>query len=183
MDKRVTYTHFGSKEFNKERFRKIENRDAFNKPSGGFWASRDGAEYGWKEWNENNCFATCNENNKIVFQLAENARVLELHSVMDAKMMKNEYQAPNTYGLPTFGFVDFIDFEGIAKDYDAIEFFLSDDGGLYDEMYGWDCDSILILNPDVVEQINLEKNIADTILEEEMKDISFKTEEGKEKSL
>lgn len=183
MNKDVTYTHYGCTKFDKEKFRPIKNRDAFIKPYGGFWASRTDAEYGWKDWNENNCYSSCDENNRVVFKLTENARVLELHSVMDAKMMKNEYQAPNTYGLPTFGFIDFIDFEGIAKDYDAIEFFLSDDGGLYDEMYGWDCDSILILNPDVVKQIEIEKNIADNILEDEMKDVSFVTENDKEKSL
>lgn len=183
MNKDVTYTHYGHTQFNKENFREIKNREAFIKPYGGFWASRTDAEYGWKDWNKNNHFASCNEENKIVFRLAENVRVLELHSVADAKKMKMEYPTENKYGIPAYGFVDYIDFEGIAKDYDAIEFFLSDDHELYDEMYGWDCDSILILNPDVVQQIEIEKNIADTILEEEMKNVSFVSNDEIEKEI
>lgn len=49
-----------------------------------------------------------------------------------------------------------IDFEALMKDYDAVEVHLSEDStcgyddGLYWKMYAWDCDSILIMNPDVV---------------------------------
>ena len=184
MDKRVTYTHFGHTKFDKENFKEIKNRPMCIKPSGGFWASRTDAKYGWKEWNENNCFSACNNNNKIVFQLSDSTRVLELHTVDDAKRMKTEYggknDIPNLFDIPFFMTIDF---EKMKEDYDAVEYFVSDDWGLYDEMYGWDCDSILILNPDVVQQINLEKDIADEVLEDEMKDVSFVTENDKEKSL
>ena len=42
------------------------------------------------------------------------------------------------------------------KKYDAIELHLSDEvtddylESLYFKLYGWDCDSILIMNPDII---------------------------------
>ena len=46
------------------------------------------------------------------------------------------------------------DFEKMLADgWDAIEFRLSEDSELYWALYGWDCDSILVMNPDVVEEI------------------------------
>lgn len=50
----------------------------------------------------------------------------------------------------------YIDFEALMKDYDAIEVHLSEESSckysdsLYWKMYTWDCDSILIMNPDIV---------------------------------
>ena len=44
-----------------------------------------------------------------------------------------------------------VDFEQlIANGIDAIEFNISNDWDLYMALYGWDCDSTLILNPDVI---------------------------------
>ena len=42
-----------------------------------------------------------------------------------------------------------LDFEKLSKDYDAIE--VIDIGKFYWALYGWDCNSILIMNPDIVE--------------------------------
>ena len=43
-----------------------------------------------------------------------------------------------------------LDFEKLAQEYDAIEVLISGDPGLYYELYGWDCDSILIMNPEII---------------------------------
>ena len=43
-----------------------------------------------------------------------------------------------------------LDFEKIAKEFGAIEVNISSDEKLYWKLYGWDCDSILIMNPNVV---------------------------------
>ena len=48
----------------------------------------------------------------------------------------------------------FPDFEKLVSDgVDAIEFFISDDNKLYWDLYGWDCDSILIMNPNIIKLI------------------------------
>ena len=47
-----------------------------------------------------------------------------------------------------------IDFELMIKNgIDVIEFNLSNDEDLYFALYGWDCDCILVLNPEVIIQI------------------------------
>lgn len=174
----VIYTHYGHTKFEPETFEPIKNRQMFNKPWGGFWASPNDAEFGWKQWNEREQFAETRDDNKIEFTLKPNTRVLELHSVKDAEEMIQKYKAPMPPEFDYLSQLGFggsmlinIDFEAIARDYDAIEYFISDDFGLYNTLYGWDCDSILILNKDVVvpieeRKIETEKPIADTVLED-----------------
>ena len=45
-----------------------------------------------------------------------------------------------------------LDFEKLSHKYDAIEVNISSDDELYYKLYGWDCDSILVMNPDVVQE-------------------------------
>lgn len=52
----MKFIHYGSKEFDKDRFTEIHNIPMCNKPSGGLWASPVGVEFGWKEWCEDNDF-------------------------------------------------------------------------------------------------------------------------------
>lgn len=43
------------------------------------------------------------------------------------------------------------DFESLASNgVDAIEVFISEDIELYDKLLGWDVDSILIMNPEII---------------------------------
>ena len=43
------------------------------------------------------------------------------------------------------------DFESLALNrIDAIEVFISDDIELYDKLLGWDVNSILIMNPEII---------------------------------
>ena len=67
-----------------------------------------------------------------------------------------------------------IDFEKLASRYDAIEVLISKDGRLYSALYGWDCDSILILNPNVIitiknkelqPEFDLSKNLEEIVME------------------
>lgn len=171
----VIYTHYGHSTFDINLFNPIKNKRFGVKPVGGFWASRQNAKYGWKDWNKNEGFVICDKNNKISFTLKSDSHVLEIHSVQDVDNIIEKYHVdlPNDIGFTTmYGQLSdkpcFIDFEKIAKDYDAIECFVSDDSGLYDKLYTWDCDSILILNPDIIEPIlEKEQSIADKLFDEE----------------
>ena len=170
--KNIIYTHYGHSKFDKTKFDPIKNRLFNNKPAGGFWASRKNAVFGWKNWNDTECFAVCDEKNKIDFTLRTGSRILEIHNTQDVDDIVEKYHVnlPSDKELSTFGPSSSvasytIDFEKISQDYDAIECFVSDDSKLYYKLYTWDCDSILILNPDIIEPIiQKQQNIADMIL-------------------
>ena len=145
------YIHYGSKKFDTERFTPIKNCYPRNKPIGGLWASEVGARYSWKRWCESENYRTHHyrADNYFKFTIAENAKILTLLCADDVKSMPM---------LGKAGVVDYQpDFEEIMSlGYDAIDYRLSDEVGafafdsLYWCLYGWDCDSILILNKDIV---------------------------------
>lgn len=141
------YIHYGAKEFDPNKVKEVKNRMMFTKPVGGFWASPTDAKYGWKEWNNSNEFKECDEDNSITFTLTDNARILVIKSVDDLKNLP----VNDPLGL-NFTDTVYLDFEALAKEYDAIEVYISEDSRLYDALYGWDCDSILIMNKDIVKE-------------------------------
>lgn len=130
----------------KKKFKEISNRDYMTKPEGGLWASDEAAEYGWKLWNEDNKFAECKEKNSFRFELSSTANVLHIRSIEDLEELpKLEAFLSDSVCL---------DFEKLkASGIDAIELHFSEDWRLYWALYGWDCDSILIMNPDVVQEV------------------------------
>lgn len=138
-----TYIHYGQKNFDRNLFAPIENKPYFTKPSGGLWASRTDAKYGWKDWCINNDFAECRKDNSFTFTLKDGAKVLEVNSVKDLEKVPKIKNDGEIYTM--------IDFEKLSESYDAIEVNISSDHNLYFTLYGWDCDSILIMNPDIVQ--------------------------------
>lgn len=147
------YIHYGADAFDPKKFLPIKNAVwGRNKPeSGGLWASRTDAKFGWKDWCESEEFHLGRLRQKFTFTLSDDARVLHLFSVDDLKKIpkskKTLFHA--SWIIP--------DFEKAMETYDAIELHLSEEvrddpyaDGLYYALYGWDCDSILIMNPDVI---------------------------------
>lgn len=150
------YIHMGNDRFYKNRFMPIKNRPMFTKPSGGLWASPVDAEFGWRDWCERENFSKSDMRKSFTFSLSDEARVIHLYSVVDLVSLPDQ-EPPK--GLEDLSLGKCIDFEKMVNDgYDAIELHLSEeklDGinyleGLYWKLYGWDCDSILIMNPEVV---------------------------------
>lgn len=142
------YIHYGHKQFLRSNFREIKNRK-FTKPHGGLWASDVAAEYGWKTWCEDNQFRDCTEENAFYFNLAPETNVLHIRSLEDLEDLP-----ANRDGQSWLLKAKCLDFEMLKElGCDAIELHLSSDYRLYWELYGWDCDSILILNPEVVEEV------------------------------
>lgn len=137
------YIHYGHKEFLLDRFHPIVNIPHFVKPRGGLWASPVDAEIGWKDWCEDNDFHCDRLEDSFSFTLRDDARVLHIASVenlTDLPEIKNWHSMWYT-----------LDFEKLMETYDAVELELFKDFSLYWRLYGWDCDSILIMNPYVVE--------------------------------
>lgn len=139
------YIHYGHKKFNKKKFEPIRNA-CWVKPHGGFWASAVDAVYGWKDWNEDEHYKKCEEKNSFKFTLSDQARVLTINSSDDLDDLPKEYKGSFTYV--------FLDFEKIAEDYDAIEVNISSDRRLYWKLYGWDVDSLLVLNPNIIKELS-----------------------------
>ncbi len=144
----VEYVHYGHKEFSKELFQPIKNREMFPKPTGGFWASRTNALYGWKDWCKDNDFGDCGEDNCFKFSVSENANILTINSTDDLKgLPKAKQPVPVESSL----WDNYLDFEQLLSNgTDAVEVNISFDRNLYMVLYGWDCDSILIMNPNIV---------------------------------
>ena len=141
----LKYIHYGHSEFDMTKFNKIKNIPEFAKADGGLWASRVDAEYSWKDWCESSGF-DADFSTHFEFRLNEDARILVIDK---SEKLKELPKAKSIFEHPTF---ILLDFEELSKQYDAIEVLITKDGQLYWDLYGWDCDSIFIMNPDVIIQ-------------------------------
>lgn len=147
--KEKTYIHYGSAIFNPNLFKPIRNEQRWVKPKGGLWASPVEAILGWKDWCEREEFRECIEENSFKFTLPE-SNIFVIDSVEQLK------ELPVICDPAWSSISTLIDFEKCMwLGYDAIELNLSTDHRLYWELYGWDCDSILVMNPD---KIKIENN-------------------------
>lgn len=143
-----TYIHYGCNAFDINKFTAPRNRKYFNKPFGGLWASRMDAEYGWKQWCEAENFCECSEDNSFLFTISDNANILYINCVDDVERLPDQKIDLSLTCVKT------VDFEQlIANGIDAIEFNISNDWDLYMALYGWDCDSTLILNPNIIKTL------------------------------
>ena len=137
------YIHYGHDQFDKNKFEPIKNRPEITKPKGGLWASREDSNSGWRNWCENNEYKI-DTNKYFKFRLKDNAKILTL---TDKAQLYDLPKAKSILPIETF---TMIDFEKLSEEYDAIEVFISSGKGLYFALYGWDCDSIVIMNPDII---------------------------------
>ena len=138
------YIHYGSTAFNPEMWHDVKNGGNITKPTGGLWASPIDAEFGWREWNAESHFTTCSKENSFVFTLSKKAKVERIYTLADVDQLpqRNLGYATNMVA---------IDFEKCVEEgIDAIEL-CTLDNGLYWALYGWDCESIIVLNKDVIE--------------------------------
>ena len=143
-----TYIHYGNKKFDKNLFKIPKNNSQLNKPNGGLWASDIESKLGWKNWCEAESFRKCDKENSFCFKLSNNANIFRINSVDDV------YNMPLQTNAFESQIIRIIDFELMIKNgIDVIEFNLSNDKDLYFALYGWDCDCILVLNPEVIIQI------------------------------
>lgn len=164
------YIHYGSTKFDPNKGFPIKNSsDLCIKPQGGLWASRTTAECGWKQWCEAECFRDCIEENSFKFIIKDGFRVETLSNLDQlTKLPPNEIaynkiykRPPPIYNNPHEPIPDqyFIDFEKCLNEgISAIELCFygleyTTQGNLHYALYGWDCDSIVILDPNCVEEI------------------------------
>lgn len=138
------YVHTGSDHFDITSFLPIQNIDGWVKPKGGLWASPVNAPYSWSKWKKDNNF-NYQSDDSFKFTLTREARVLKIYkaSQLDALPIQNT-NLPHNWKV--------LDFEKLAESYDAMLVMISNDNKLYWDLYGWDCDTLLVFNPDVVKE-------------------------------
>lgn len=142
-----TYIHYGHTAFIPEQFDPIKNWYGMTKPRGGFWASPKDAENGWKDWCEAESFRKCEESNSFSFTLRDDSNVLIITNTEQVRCIPQ--QNDERFSMPKLWTA--LDFETLeSSGVDAVEVNLSADWNLYYELYGWDCDSILIMNPEII---------------------------------
>lgn len=152
MEKPV-YIHYGAKVFDPGKGFPIRNRENWTKPAGGLWASRETSAFGWKDWCERESFRVCDASNTFRFVLRDVAEVGRVSRMDDLKRL------PNKAGKLWPVIPDFE--ECLCRGYDAVELccYGGERQGLTaDEMdfllWGWDCDSIVVLNPEAVTPVS-----------------------------
>ena len=147
----------------------ISNRQSFNKPNGGLWSSsytpNNPDISDWIRWCRENCQKNWVGRDSILLEIEPDARIWTINSQDD---LLNLYRL---YPRVTFGKQKYIDYVEVAKDWDIIH--LTEDGewvcrypriwinkhhDIELNLYGWDCESSLILN-DVINRFKRIKTI------------------------
>ena len=154
---------YGLGNFDYDKFEPIKNCKFNIKPKGGLWCSPKNSQFGWKDWCEAEEF--CKNNglkNYFEFNLKDSSRIYKIDCFYDLTLIPYKIIDP-IYSSLSFS-QNFIDYEEMAKHYDAIwltaegqwETRLPEMNGLFDidghniNLYGWDCESLLILNKDII---------------------------------
>ena len=137
------YIHYGSPSFNISTFEPIINLPRWNKPDGGLWASPKDSDNDWYNWCICNNFKLNKLEKSFEFDISQNAKILKIHAGSDLRKLE-----PYDYSFHKWNL--YPDFEAITQDgYDAMEVFINDDD-IYFKLYGWDCDTLLVFNPEVM---------------------------------
>lgn len=145
IESKKTYIHYGSKLFDPTKGYPIKNH-IFVKPSGGLWASPADSKRTWLDWCIEEDFRTYEPDNYFRFKLKPNNRILTIKTeddIIDAPFQNIEGISDRYRCL---------DFEKLlSMGIDGVEITIN--GFTYYDFYGWDCDSIVVLNPNCVEVI------------------------------
>lgn len=155
------YRHYGHDKFDKNMFLKIKNQELRNKPHGGLWASpTKDVDVGWARWCIQEEFHVDKLDSYFDFKLKDNARVLRIEKTKDLEKLPRVDLYDELVNLQALNTMNFdIDFEKIAKNYDAMLVYMYRDEenkgmkSMYFELYGWDVDTLLVLNHEVIEVV------------------------------
>ena len=137
--------------FDLTRFRSVTNwreTTPVGKPkSGGIWLSLDG---GWERWCEREQMDEWASNGSYQVTLKPDTHILMIASADDMEGLPQAGATKMTYapvGEPIKNF----DYERLALSWDGICVMAGSNSDLYHSFYGWDCNSLVLLNPDCVE--------------------------------
>ena len=158
----IIYRHYGTDKYSPEDFQCYGSELLSNKPAGGLWGSRVAATSGWKEFCTNNQFRTESLNKYFDFILKDSANVYTISTEKDLLRLPMR-ELPEIISSTVPEIASFIwkylpDYDKcIEQGIDAIE--LCWFGVEFSDVAKdpiprllplWDCDSIVVLNQDIV---------------------------------
>ncbi len=149
--------HYGSNTYNPELFKPVTNHkySANNKPKGGLWVSPVDSEWGWKDFCEVEEFRIDKLSSSFKLKLKDDAKIFKIDSLNDS--FDSLLELAKSYSWKNIIGCDELDFEKLSKDYDVI--YLTYEGvgetRLSEPMNlnAWDCECMLIMNPNCFEII------------------------------
>lgn len=150
------YVFCGSDHFDRNLFMPIKNESyPWVKPRGGMWSSPVDSENTWEDWCRGNSFRLEKLDKQFRFILAEGSKVLRIESNKDLDELYSKGYKRSDFDQYSYlhdNGLYYLDFEKILADgYDAIQVTITNE--IYWSLYGWDCDTLLVLNPDCVMEI------------------------------
>lgn len=122
----------------------------WNKPCGGIWLS---INEGWEHW----CEYEMPEwliGIRYEFKLKPNAKVYWITEDIHAKVLPDNPKTEDEVFQLCTG-MKFIDFEKVAENYDAIAVMIQSGNISRRLLDGWDCDSMVVFNPDIIESFEV----------------------------
>lgn len=159
-----TYIHYGSYSFSYEICRQcFDNMKngilaATLKPFG-LWGSDINSEFKWEDWCRLEEFHLDNLKSSFKFTLDPSANILEIKKeddILPYIIIDESYSRPNVFGhqLKT-SISDRFNINLLAKEFDGIELYMSENYTelKYSIFNTWDCDSIVVWNPDIIKEL------------------------------
>ena len=155
------YITYGFDKFEKERLVPVSQPLSIrgNKPIGCFWGSPVGAEFGWKQWCERNDFRLSSFSSYIVWRLKDGSKILKIRSAADVEPLPVVIDE-NLNDLPN------IDYNLLRTKFDAVELVnpwigksCSHSSHKEFGFNTWDCQSIVVLNPNKIEVLRCRRDI------------------------
>lgn len=155
------YVHYGCNagNYDVDKFKKVKNVSFSSKPSGGFWASPTRAgrspSFDWASFCFRDGYEPANSiYQKFFFCLDVGAHIFRVETVSDFNKLPKVEMKGDAFHIEN----EFVDFEEcVRQGIDAIEYAYTaahrneEVGDKLDrKMSGWDCDSILIMNPKII---------------------------------
>lgn len=150
---RFIYTKRGTTELVRERFRNMMPNDhKWIKPTGGIWfceyTPNEKYVSSWQRW----CIGEMFNHDRVVndgitFSISSNARVYVINTAEDFFNLKGKYSNSDVKDRYSCD----IDWYAIAQDYDVVYLTKAGIRVNYYNMYGWDIESGVVLNFDVIE--------------------------------
>ena len=169
-DSNTIYIHYGNDHFEKREV-DLSTKGFIIKPEkAALWGSPTDADFSWKTWSEDQQFNLSSLEKSFRFKLKSGSKILFIRSEKDIDELDENLKTNTTFEKyfsrftsvtsmlmsimdsitpENYNTIDFAKLQENGIDAVEIEF----NGYTHDAFYGWDCDSICILNPDAVEEV------------------------------